>query len=203
MVICGISFLKSQLENLSKIGVRDSKKLSPDKRTKLTYFLKQNCVSYKIAIVSVNEIDERINRKITLNRLEELKMAEIINELRAENIYIDAADVNEKRFGTSVSKLLNFSPKLIISEHKADEKYPIVSAASIVAKYERDSIIARLRAIYGDFGSGYTSDRKTIDFMRNWIIKNKSFPPFVRRSWETAKNLEEELIFNKKITDFL
>ncbi|TFG11314.1 MAG: ribonuclease HII, partial [Promethearchaeota archaeon] len=96
-----------------------------------------------------------------------------------------------------------FSPKLIISEHKADEKYPIVSAASIVAKYERDSIIARLRAIYGDFGSGYTSDRKTIDFMRNWIIKNKSFPPFVRRSWETAKNLEEELIFNKKITDFL
>ncbi|MEJ2295833.1 MAG: ribonuclease HII, partial [Candidatus Lokiarchaeota archaeon] len=142
-------------------------------------------------------------KKISLNRLEEFKMAEIVNDLQAEEIYIDAADVNEKRFELSIRKLLKFTPKLIVSEHKADEKYPIVSAASIIAKYERDSIIAGLREIYGDFGSGYTSDRKTIEFMRNWMVKEKSFPPFVRRSWETSKVLAEELIFNKKMTDYI
>lgn len=203
MVICGISFLNSKLDFLSELGVKDSKKLSPKKRTKLGILLKENCLSYKIIIVPVDEIDERISKKITLNRLEELKMAEIINDLKPEEIYIDAADVNEKRFSMSIKKLLSFNPKFIISEHKADEKYPIVSAASIVAKYERDSIIADLKQIYGDFGSGYTSDRKTIDFIRNWIIKNKSIPPFVRRSWETTKVLAEELIYNKKLTDYL
>jgi ribonuclease HII len=203
MVICGISFLSSKLDFLSEVGVKDSKKLSPKKRTKLALLLKENCLSYKITIVPVDEIDERVSKKITLNKLEELKMAEIINELKPEEIYIDAADVDEKRFGQSIKKLLSFNPKFIISEHKADEKYPIVSAASIVAKYERDSIIAGLKQIYGDFGSGYTSDRKTIDFMRNWIIKNKSIPRIVRKSWETTKVLAEELIYNKKLTDYL
>jgi ribonuclease HII len=203
MVICGISFLSSKLDFLSELGVKDSKKLSPKKRTKLAILLKENCLSYKIAIVPVDEIDERVSKKITLNQLEELKMAEIIDELKPEKIYIDAADVNEKRFGQSIKKLLSFNPKFIISEHKADEKYPIVSAASIVAKYERDSIIAGLKQMYGDFGSGYTSDRKTIDFMRNWIIKNKSIPRIVRKSWETTKVLAEELIYNKKLTEYL
>ena len=203
MIICGICFLNTHLEILSKIGVKDSKKLSPDKRSKLSHFLKKNCLSYNITTATVSEIDERINRKITLNRLEELKMAEIINDLRADMIYIDAADVNEKRFGKSIRKLLEFDPKLIISEHKADEKYPIVSAASILAKHERDSIIAQLRQVYGDFGSGYTSDKKTINFLRQWISKHKSFPPFVRKSWETAKVLSNELLYNKKLTDFI
>lgn len=203
MVICGVSFLNSRLKHLSEMGVKDSKKLSPHKRMNLARFLKENCLSYKLAIVPVNEIDQRVNKKISLNRLEEFKMAEIINELQAEEIYIDAADVNEKRFELSIKKLLKFTPKLIVSEHKADEKYPIVSAASIIAKHERDSIIASLREIYGDFGSGYTSDRKTIEFMRNWMIKEKSIPPFVRRSWETSKVLAEELIYNKKMTDFI
>jgi ribonuclease HII len=203
MVICGVSFLKSRLKYLSELGVKDSKKLSPNKRMNLAHFLKKNCLSYKLAVVPVNEIDQRVNKKISLNRLEEFKMAEIVNDLQAEEIYIDAADVNEKRFELSIRKLLKFTPKLIVSEHKADEKYPIVSAASIIAKYERDSIIAGLREIYGDFGSGYTSDRKTIEFMRNWMVKEKSFPPFVRRSWETSKVLAEELIFNKKMTDYI
>ncbi len=203
MVICGISFLSSKLNFLSELGVKDSKKLSSKKRSELAILLKENCLSYKIKIVPVDEIDGRISKKITLNRLEELKMAEIIDELKPEEIYIDAADVNEKRFGLSIKKLLSFNPKFILSEHKADEKYPIVSAASIVAKHERDSIIERLKQIYGEFGSGYTSDRKTIEFIRNWIIKNKSIPHFARKSWETTKVLAEELIYNKKLTDYL
>jgi ribonuclease HII len=203
MVICGITFLKSKLPYLSEIGVKDSKKLSPEKRSKLAKLLKQNCVSYKLIEVHPHEIDERIKKKLSLNRLEELKIAQIIDDLQAEEIFIDAADVIEERFGISIGNLLKYSPKLIKSEHKADEKYLIVSAASIVAKHKRDSIVAKLREQYGDFGSGYTSDRKTIEFLREWITSKKCLPPFVRKSWETSKVLAEEILYNKKMTDYL
>jgi len=194
--------MNSHLSALRDLGVKDSKKLSPKKRTSLAHFLKKNCFSYRIEIVDVNEIDGRINQKISLNRLEELKMAKILDELQPEEIYIDAADVNEKRFGNSIRKLLTFNPNVIISEHKADEKYPIVSAASIIAKYERDLIIEQLREKYGDFGSGYTSDSKTVEFLSNWIIEKKNIPPFARRSWVTTKLLAEEHIYNRKLTEY-
>ena len=67
-------------------------------------------------------------------------MAEIINELKPDCIYIDAADVKEDRFGDSIEKLLKFTPKKIISKHKADDIYPIVSAASINEKAVRDAV---------------------------------------------------------------
>ena len=104
---------------------------------------------------TAKEIDSRKKQRISLNKLEALKMAEIINQLKPDIIYIDAADVKEDRFRDSISKLLEYKPKRIISKHKADNTYLIVSAASIVAKHERDVIINNLKKKYGDFGSGY------------------------------------------------
>ncbi|GAH86892.1 unnamed protein product, partial [marine sediment metagenome] len=111
-----------------------------------------------LIVIGAQEIDAREEKKITLNRLEELKMAEIINELKPDVIYIDAADIIEDRFKTSIQALLNYSPKKIISKHKADDLYPIVSASSIIAKDMRDSLIEELKKKYGDIGSGYPSD---------------------------------------------
>ena len=99
MVLCGICFNKSKINFLSEIGVKDSKKLSPKKRSELAHILKLNCHSHKIVVINPQEIDEREIKKITMNRLEELKMAEIINDLKPKIIFIDAADVNEVRFG--------------------------------------------------------------------------------------------------------
>ncbi len=138
-----------------------------------------------------------------MNRLEEIKMAEIIEALKPHIIYIDAADVNEARFGKSIQKLLNHSPIKIISKHKADDLYPIVSASSIIAKDMRDSIIEELKKNYGDFGSGYPSDTRTTEFLRKWIAEKKKAPPFARKSWETTKKIIREEISNTKITDFV
>ena len=137
-----------------------------------------------------------------MNQLEELKMAEIIRELKPNIIYIDAVDVNEERFRNSILSLLDYTPEEIISKHRADDLFPIVSAASIIAKDKRDSLIEELKEKYGDFGSGYPSDRRTIDFLRNWIKKNKRNPPFARKSWDTIKKIVEEDLNNRKITDF-
>jgi ribonuclease HII len=202
MVLCGICFTNSKLAFLNDIGVKDSKKLSPKRRKELSIKLKESCHSLKVLIISPQEIDERYQKKISLNQLEELKMAEIANNLKPFIIILDAADVNEQRFGKSIEKLLSYSPKKIISKHKADEIYPIVSAASIVAKDERDFLIEQLHHEYGDIGSGYPSDEKTINFLRKYIRENKKVPNIARKSWNTINRLLNEELYNKKITDF-
>ncbi len=203
MVLCGICFKKSKINLLSEMGVKDSKKLSPKRRSELANLLQDNCFSLKIIVISPQEIDERESKKITLNRIEELKMAEIINELKPNVIYIDAADVNESRFGNSIKKLLIYTPKKIISKHKADDLYPIVSAGSIMAKNKRDALIEELYKKYGNFGSGYPSDVKTIQFLREFVKKNKKAPKIARKSWDTTKRIINEEMLSKKITDFL
>ena len=130
-------------------------------------------------------------------------MAEIINELQPDVIYIDAADVNEERFKQSIINHLNYSPKKIISKHKADDLFPIVSASSIIAKDLRDNIIEDLKKKYGDFGSGYPSDIRSTEFLRKWINEKKKVPHFARKSWETTKKIIREEISNTKITDFV
>ena len=202
MVICGVCFNEDNLEYLVKIGAKDSKKLTTKKRCELAKLIKENCASYHYIIISAQEIDKRETDKITLNRLEELKMAEIIKKLKPDIIYIDAADVNEDRFGESILKLLDYKPREIISKHRADDIYPIVSAASIIAKDKRDRIINELKQEYGEMGSGYPSDEKTTLFLRNWIKKNKKAPIFARKTWETTKKIIDNELGNRKITDF-
>ena len=203
LVLCGVCFDESKINFLKEIGVRDSKKLSPKKRYQLAKLIIENCQAFEIIVISAKEIDKREIYRITLNRLEELKMAEIINKLKPNIIYIDAVDVNEERFGASIKNLLQYKPIKIISKHKADDIYPIVSAASIIAKDKRDSIIDELKRKYGDMGSGYPSDKRTTNFIRQWVKKKKNVPDFVRASWETTKKILNEEVGSKKITDYL
>ena len=81
----------------------------------------------------------------------------------------------------------------IVSEHHADRTYPVVSAASIIAKVRRDEVAEALRREYGDFGSGYVTDSRTLDFLREWRRKHTEYPPIVRLSWKTIKELEREI----------
>ncbi|MFX0077306.1 MAG: ribonuclease HII [Candidatus Hermodarchaeota archaeon] len=203
MVICGVCFNKSNLIALNKIGVKDSKKLSAAKRSELAKIIKNNCTSYKTLIIDAQEIDAREKKRITLNKLEEIKIAEILNELKPDIIYIDAADINEERFKQSITRRLEYSPKKIISKHKADDLYPIVSASSIIAKDLRDTFIEDLHKKYGYFGSGYPSDVRSIEFLRGWIKEKKAIPHFARRTWETTKKIVREELSNTKITDFV
>ena len=140
------------------------------------------------------EIDIVVNtgRKLhKLNRLEAQTMAKVIEVLRPELAYVDASDVLADRYKEHIAEKIPFKVK-IISEHKADIKYPIVSAASIIAKVERDKAISELQEKYGNLGSGYPADQKTIDFLKRWINRYKTYPDFVRKSWKTAKRLKNE-----------
>jgi ribonuclease HII len=127
-----------------------------------------------------------------LNHLEALTMADVITALKPDIAYVDASDVLPERYKQHISENLPFEVQ-IVSEHKADYKYPIVSAASIIAKVERDKAIKELKEKHGDCGSGYTSDPKTIAFLEKWIKKHGTYPEFIRKSWKPAKRIKKDM----------
>lgn len=134
-------------------------------------------------------IDYSVEKGDKLNSLEIETMARIINRLKPDVAYIDAIGPIEKNFAIRISQ--HIDPRIkIIAEHKADSKYLVVSAASILAKVKRDRTINKLRNTYGDFGSGYPSDLKTRNFLKQWIKKFGEAPKFARKSWKTVKLLE-------------
>jgi len=202
LILCGICFRETELRFLREIGVKDSKKLSPKRREELASILKERCGSFKIIELSPQEIDGRMKKRISLNQLELLKFVDIANELKANKIFVDAADTDEIRFGNTLKAKLKYSPEQVISKHRADDIYPVVSAASILAKVKRDEIIENIKAEYGNIGSGYPSDSITINFLRKWIQKNRTPPPFARVSWKTTKDILDKEVNNKKITQF-
>jgi ribonuclease HII len=90
----------------------------------------------------------------------------------------------------------------VTAEHGADNRYPVVSAASIIAKVTRDRIIKDISKEFGaDIGSGYPSDPVTTEFIAKWIKENGNPPPHTRCSWETVRKMMS-LSMNRKITDW-
>jgi len=194
LVIAGVSMKEQNLPELSKLGVKDSKLLSPRRRENLAIEIKRIAQKYSVLKLLPKEIDivvQRGRKLHKLNRLEAQTMAKVLETLKPDIAYIDASDVLEERFKEHIMELLSFKVE-IISEHKADRNYPIVSAASIIAKVERDKEIAELTNKYGDFGCGYPTDPKTIGFLQQCLEKFDEYPDFVRKSWKPARRVKSE-----------
>jgi len=194
LVIAGILIDEKELSKLVQLGVKDSKLLSPSKRESLAIEIKRIAQKHAVVKLSPAEIDKVVEkgRKLhKLNRLEAQAMAKVIEILKPDIAYVDASDVLEERFKQQILEYLPFKVE-IVSEHRADRKYPVVSAASIIAKVERDKAIAELKAKYGDFGCGYPTDPKTLEFLRRCLEDFKEYPEFVRKSWKPAKKIKLE-----------
>jgi ribonuclease HII len=148
------------------------------------------------------KIDTFRKQGVDLNRIECLKFADTIRMLNPHLAYVDAPDTNLRRFNAFLKKLVGDGVE-IVAKHKADRDHPVVSAASIVAKVEREIEIEKLKEEYGDFGTGYTSDEKTVEWLRNWLKENKEFPEhLVRRSWVTSDILKAEKE-QRRLSDWL
>jgi ribonuclease HII len=200
LVIAGISIEETDIPKLMDLGVKDSKLLSPKKRKMLATQIRELAFNYHIVFLSPAEIDIVVKsrrRLHKLNRLEAQAMAKVITILKPEIVYVDASDVLPHRFGEHIMENLSFTLK-IVSEHKADLIYPVVSAASIIAKVERDKAISLLQEKHGNTGCGYPHDSDTIKFLGDWIKKFGFYPEFVRKSWKTAIRVKRELDDHQK-----
>lgn len=203
LVVAGVK-CENEIQ-LKEIHVHDSKKYTPIKRTQLAEKIKRIILGYELLIIPASDIDA-MRKVMTLNEIEVYAFSKILDKLKADICYIDSADVNEKRFGEHILVRLSFQPK-IISKHKADELYPVVGAASILAKTKRDEIVCKIerrlrKKLDLPLGSGYPADPVTQQFLKIWLEKYKVLPPHVRCSWKTTQKLLSKQ-HRKRLDDFV
>ncbi len=127
-------------------------------------------------------------------------------------IFLDSCDVKEERFGKNVAQALidncmkegilknclndeiteltEHVQGIIVSKHKADDIFPVVSAASVIAKSFREREVESIKKELGaNFGSGYPSDARTRKYLERYYKKNRKFPKHTRLSWKTTNKI--------------
>ncbi len=176
-------------------GLADSKRLSADRRESLAARLrKSETIETAVGVVTTDEIDDP---ETDMNRLTvTAQVRALVGVLRAgDRVVVDAGDVSESRFARRIEDGLvarGVTPADVTAEHGADDRFPLVSAASIVAKVERDRRIALLAdqyTEYGPLGSGYPSDRTTRAFLAEYVATTGELPACARRSWSTCADV--------------
>ena len=196
LVVAGVSVTKERLGSLREMGVRDSKLLSAKRREALFGEIVKASEHVYSAHIPPGEIDSVVmtGRKYRkLNYLEALYFAKVADMLGASRVTVDASDTSTDRFRDTIKSNMR-SKCRVVALHKADRNFPVVSAASIIAKVERDRAVRELRELYGDFGSGYPSDPRTRSFFTEMMRDRRDLPPFVRKSWKTLDRLEQTLL---------
>ncbi len=177
-------------KRLRDLGVVDSKSITRTRREKIYEELKREG-RYVTAIVTPRMIDAALRLKggVGLNNLEAEIITQLINTLKPRRVYIDSPDRNTVRFKRLIAEGLE-SYSGLVCENRADSKYVVVSAASIIAKVTRDRLVDRLHKRYGDFGSGYPSDPKTRRYISG-CLRSGRLPTIVRKGWKTVSLLRQ------------
>jgi ribonuclease HII len=182
-VVAGVRVDDEQV--LRRIKVKDSKQLTPSRREELDAAIRKRA-QVALRVLTHHELNARMGEE-SLNEIEAVAFAEILDELGARTAFVDAADVVPERFGAHIVARMSGACH-VVAEHKADERYPCVSAASIVAKVARDREIETIAKRIGrSIGSGYSHDAVTRAFLLDYVKENRRLPEFTRVKWETAR----------------
>lgn len=200
MVMCGVLVEGDEEAKLKSIGAKDSKLLTPRTRELLYGQIIKMVKAYEVIIVSAQEIDNALNDpNLNLNKLEALTSGKIINKLKPDKVLVDCPSNNTKAYAEELRGYIDDKGMKIVAEHKADVKYTVVSAASIIAKVTRDREIEKIKDSIGiDFGSGYPADEKTQLFLKkNW----DKYPEIFRKTWSSYKRFAAEKK-QKKLGEF-
>ncbi len=199
-LVIGAFAFEGDERKLLEAGAKDSKLLSPLQREKLREKLSAMGVAETIHIPAT-ELDELMGKKISLNEIEAMKIGELLAKLQKKlagknagtiaRVQADSPDPNPEKFRGRIAKYFAAGGGTLIEcSNHAEGKWPAVASASIFAKVERDAEIEKIKGIAGEnFGSGYSSDPRTIEFLKR-RHKEPVVSQFVRHKWATVKNLQ-------------
>jgi len=189
LVMCGVLIKEHDTKKLNDLGIKDSKLLTPIQRENISKELRK-IVQFKIIKLTPRQIDSAIESdNSNLNWLEADNTIKILNELNPNKAYIDCPSTNINAYKDYLKKRVETGIELHVG-HKMDSDNIVCSAASIIAKTERDSEIEKIKKKIGyNFNSGYPSDPLTQEFLRKHY---KDFPEIFRKSWESYKKLLKE-----------
>ena len=194
--ICAIPiFYKKEFDR--KKSITDSKKLKPTKRETLAEEIKNDVlVKYKIDQVSASSISAlmQLPDKVNLNRISHTSIFWLVSQI-SKSVFLDTVYVDTVGTPTTLASALRtrFPATNFVVESKADAKYKVVSAASILAKTARDKAIRNYESEKGlSVGSGYPSDPLTKQHLQEIVDKCAGFDSFYRYSWQTAQKVIEK-----------
>ena len=186
LVLAGVWVRRAALLRLVALGVRDSKRFGAGpgaqrRRAALAAQIRQTASCTLVLSVDAPEVDRRV-RLGELNLLEqELAAAVIASGPPARRIVADG----ERLF----APLRQRWPQLLARD-RADAEFPVVAAASLVAKAERDAqfaaIVAALRPAGPPLRGGGYANAATASFLEEHVAAHGQLPPEVRRSWDWA-----------------
>ena len=154
-------------KNIDKKKIKDSKKLSKNKRNLLEKYIKKNSI-WTIGSASLKEIE-----KLNILNASLLAMERSIKKLKSKPslIMID---------GNKLPIMNGYKLKSIV---KGDQKVPEISAASIIAKVSRDRLISKMSKKFIKYGwnknSGYGTKQHLKAIKKFGVTKHhrKTFVP--------------------------
>lgn len=208
LVVSIVAIKKEHEQKLSEIGVRDSKMLSKARREELYAKIKKSALEVLVDLIYPEDINNAMQNNISLNELEAVRFSKLFDALKNHSsiLYLDSPDVIAHKFGMRVNIYSSKTTKVdgvkttrekgiqytkIVAEHKADSRYPVVSAASIIAKVTRDNAVKQLEKELGiTVGSGYPSDQKTVEAVKA-NFKNPAFKKHIREYWVTIDAIKQ------------
>ena len=150
-------------------GLTDSKKISEKKREKLAEYIKENCICDALGIVGPEEIDE-INIYEASRKAMMIAINKVKEKINLEHVLVDAMPLPE----------LDIDSTSII---KGDLLSISISAASVIAKVERDKMMIDLDKLYPEYGfknhKGYPTKKHIEAINKYGIIDGyrKSYGP--------------------------
>lgn len=194
LFVAAVMVHEEELPAVAELGVKDSKKLSDAKREALVPEIEEVAEKIVVKEVTASQIDE-LREVMSLNVIELNAFADVINQCFPDKAFIDLPEPDGDTFTLKLKAKLDDSldDLAVTAEHGADDTYPIVSAASIIAKSQREKHVHGLYEKYGeDFGTGYPHDTDTITFLEEYLGEHGELPAETRLSWSTAQRLQDE-----------
>ncbi len=191
MVVAGVVFKQDVLEKLREEGVKDSKKLTRKRREELFDFIIDNSLAFTVVKVHPDEIDRENLNSLTYNAVN--RIISSFAYLSPSKVTIDKVGQEREVIDYAVS--MGIRPNVV---YRADVDFVECSAASVLAKVIRDRVIDEIRNRYGEIGSGYPSDRRTVKWISEVYRRGEPPPPFIRRTWKILKRIAPSYYIEKR-----
>ncbi len=153
-------------------GLRDSKKLSETKRYSLAAHIKKNALAWSVGICSASEIDEINIHQATLLAMK--RAIEGLNGYTSIKVMVDGLFCPQ----------INFPCEAIV---KGDDKVAEISAASIIAKTERDLKMIEIDKIYP--GYQFKKHKGYPTKLHIAMIKSEGLCEYHRKSFSPIKEM--------------
>lgn len=193
LVIAAVGVEEKSVQRLVEAGVKDSKRLSPRSRVQIASSIRRIARVVETRRVSASRIDRLRTRGVSLNEIEAMLVGSILSKHRRGVFYVDSVDRDCERFRMMMLRHAPGFKGVLIVRNYLDESNPMVGAASIIAKVERDRAVKSLLRKAGlPECSGYSSDPRTVRIVEQ-LLQSGSKTSMLRRSWSTVGRIGARL----------